>query len=61
VAELIRDHGIRCNSHACTNCGRWSLFRIPDPDAEIALGFFACVVCDTNSESRRQANLEARR
>jgi hypothetical protein len=61
VAELIRDHGIRVNSRPCSNCERWSLYRIPDPDAEIALGFFACVVCDTNSESRRTANLEARR
>jgi hypothetical protein len=61
VAELIRDHGIRVNTKPCTQCDRWSLYRIPDPDNEIAFGFMACVVCDTNTESRKQANLQARR
>jgi hypothetical protein len=63
VAELIRDYGIRVNSHPCSNCERWSLYQIADPDEDdaMAYGFAACVVCDTNAESRRTANLEARR
>jgi nitrate reductase cytochrome c-type subunit len=60
IAELIRDYGIRANTRPCTNCHRWRLYRIPDPSAEIALGFFACLVCDTSSESRTAAKLEVK-
>lgn len=52
VAALIRDFGQKINKR-CSLCGEWSLLRIgPAHD-----GFVVCLICDTNQESRKTANL----
>lgn len=54
VPELIRDVGQKINQR-CSQCGRWSLFRIGHP----VDGFLVCLMCDTTPESRKAANLKA--
>lgn len=54
VCELIRDVGERTNLR-CSLCGRWSVYQIGTP----AAGFTACLMCDTNSEARKAANLKS--
>lgn len=55
VAELIRDHGRKLNGRRCGLCERWSLFWV----GSVAEGFSACLMCDTNVESRKAAKIPA--
>lgn len=60
IATLILDHGVKINSHPCSACGRWTLYRIDGDDTQPAAPFFVCVNCDTTSDARRDAEAKAR-
>jgi hypothetical protein len=50
VAELIAHYNRRLPSVRCSLCGREAMFDCGD--------FSACLICDTNAESRKAAGVD---